>query len=167
LNDYNNSFFDQIFLQIKERQNRKTLFLHIQLKGYGYWITPIPPLNFSVMNHDNEKIVTFKDHFRKLFQGEKFDSALKYIQKISEKRNQVLYASERGHPKVEGDLSPFLKEQKKKVFTIISLVLLIEPWIDEGHSAFVQQAVDGFLLLLDKIEESDIFSPHRPQFFKK
>lgn len=86
-------------------------------------------------------------------------TALKYAKHIAGERNRLLYADAGGRPKVSGDIADYLEEQKAKVFLLLHIMLLIDPWIDEGHSAFVQQALDDFLFLLEKIQESELCPP--------
>jgi hypothetical protein len=140
-------------------QKRKAISLQIKAKHFpDKVITPTPPLHFNITK-DTGEVVTFGDDFRKLYEGNNFDSALKYIQSIANTRNQVLYADCTGIPQAKGDICKFIEKQKTKVFMIIQIVLMTDPWIKEGHSAFVQQALDSFLLLLDRIQENEITPP--------
>lgn len=51
----------------------------------------------------------------------------------------------------------YLIEQKKKVFLFIIIILLIDPWEkQEGPAPFVQQTLDSYLLLQERIQKEDI-----------
>jgi hypothetical protein len=163
LNEHNSMPFYRYSVSFTEHNRRKALqlTLSINIDGRGWDVVPTPPLHFNISNGSTGTVVTFEKAFHKVIQGQAASSAIKYVKQIANQRNQLLYATERGQPGVTGDIPTFLEEQKKKVFQILTLLLLIDPWIDKGHSAFVQQALDGFLLLLEKIEPRDVTPPLR------
>ncbi len=159
LNQHNGTPIETYHLQHTEHNKRKAMCLHLKLKQMDMVATPTPPLHFNISNPDTGKVIIFEDEFKRTNIGDTFDSVLDYVKHIADQRNNVLYANAGGRPVVKGDMSGYLSEQKKKIFTMIYLVLLVDPWIDEGHSAFVQQALDGFLLLLEQIDENDVCPP--------
>ncbi len=166
LNEHNNNPFSTPRLKHIERNNRKALSLLFKINSINMIAKPIPPLNFNLLDPETDQVLTFEDSFRKTCQGEQFETALKYVKNIANERNRLLYAGAGGRPKVTGDITNYLEEQKNKVFVLLHIMLLIDPWIDEGYSAFVQQALDGFLLLLEKIEESEICPPSNGDYCK-
>jgi hypothetical protein len=155
-----NPFGENFYLEHFEYNNRKALRLHLKMPNMGMIATPIPPLHFSITSPDTGKVITFERNFKETYQGEQFVTALKYVKHIANERNQLLYASEKGSPRISGDITTYLEDQKRKVFTILHIMLLTDPWINKGHSMFVQQALDSFLLLLEKIKESEVCLPN-------
>lgn len=162
LNEHNGSPIENYNIQHVDHSHRKALQLNLKLRNAEYYASPIPPLHFNISNPDTGKVYTFEYSFKQIAQGEAYDSALKYVKEIADTRNRILYATARGQPRVEGDIASYIKEQKAKVFSMLIIVLLVDPWLDEGYSAFVQQALDGFLFLLERIEEHEVNPPHKP-----
>lgn len=156
LNEYNGSPAGSPTYQHITHNKRKALRLHFKLNSAELFATPTPPLHFSITESDTGEILTFDKTFKEAYQGEQFSTALEYVKNIAGERNSILYADAKGIPVVSGDIPLYLEEQKQKVFTLLHIMLLIDPWAKEGHSAFVQQALDAFLLLLEKIEKSDL-----------
>lgn len=158
-NEHNSKPFGSPVLRHIEHNNRKAMSLHVKINAMNMVMTPTPPLHFNISDKESGQILTFENSFKKTCQGEQFSTALKYVKHIAGERNRLLYADAGGRPKVSGDIAGYLKAQKVKVFLLLHLMLLIEPWIDEGQSAFVQQGLDGFLLLLERIQESELCLP--------
>lgn len=156
LNEHNGVPFEKYHLEHAIHNRRKAMQLHLKPREADVILTPIPPLHFNIADPKTKKVFTFETTFNKLHLSESFDTALDYVKHISNLRNTLLYANERGCPIVEGNVEDYLLESKRKVFVMVYLALLIDPWLDEGHSAFVQQALDGFLLLLNKIDQTDV-----------
>lgn len=159
-NKHNNSLFGTPYLQHVIHDHRKAMSLNFSIKSINGVASPIPPLHFNIAYEETGQVLTFGDTFEKICQGEQFSTALKYIKHIAGERNKLLYADNSGRSQVSGDLTGYLNQQKEKIFTLLHIILLIDPWINEGHSAFVQQAVDGFLLLLEKIQADELTPPY-------
>lgn len=136
---------------------RIALELVFKLRNSDLDMRPIPPLNFNFTDSNSGKKFTFNEIFKELYVGEKFKNSLKYIQDVANQRNKLLYASSAGKPSIQDDIEEYLIEQKSKVFTFIYITLLIDPWEkSEGNSAFVQQVLNSYLLLLEKVKLKDI-----------
>jgi hypothetical protein len=155
-NEWNNSPVSSVHLEHCTHNGRKAIQLHLELQELGLCASPTPPLHFSFTDKESGQPITFNETFKKTFQGNEFDSAVKYLKKLAVRRNEILYASSSGLPKVSGNVKEFVDSQKNNVFKLLNLLLLCDPWINEGRSAFVQQALDAFLVLMDKISASDM-----------
>lgn len=159
LNEENGTPFNNPILQHVEHNKRKAVCLRFKINQADLVATPIPPLHFNISYPETGKIMIFEHGFKKACQGDEFESVLKYVKHIAGERNRLLYATESGRPSITGDIKGYLNEQKNKVFTILNIMLMIDPWIDEGRSAFVQQGLDSFLFLLEKIQEHEFEPP--------
>ena len=153
--------FDKFDLRHKRLGQRRAIELHLNMPGHGLIASPIPPLHFTINNAETGQISTFEKNFQELIEGAGYDNALKYIRDRAIQRNKLLYASNSGHSKVEGSIEGYLDEQKKKVMACLVIVLMIDPWEkEEGSSLFVQQALDSYLLLLQRIEQHEVTRPN-------
>lgn len=150
--------FETYQLRYATFEGRKAVKLHFMIKGVDKYVEPIPPLNFSITQMPSGKVHTFEKEFEALASGDSFSNVLKYVSDIANTRNKLLYATEAGMPGIT-NTDPFLEGQKKRVFRILTIVLLTDPWIREGRSEFVQQALDSFLLILKRIDETKVTAP--------
>lgn len=149
--------FENFRIKLVEVKGRKALEIIFKLKGHNLDVRPTPPLHFNVSNHYTGELHTYDIDFKKMYLGDNYKNSLKYIDEVANQRNKLLYANSAGKPKVEGDMEKYLNLQKMKVFLFIYIVLLIDPWEKtEGSSGFIQQALDSYLLLLNKIQKEDV-----------
>lgn len=152
--------FGKHYLKHTEQSGRKAIELIIELKNEKVHARPVPPLHFTFSQEDTGEVCTFEHNFQELIKGEKYKDALQYVIDKAQTRNKILYANNIGKPKVEGDLEGYLNSQKKKVMTFLIIMLMIDPWEkEEGNSLFVQQGLDSFLLLLNRINSEDVYQP--------
>ena len=147
--------FEEFRLSHVETDGRNAIKLGLKLKNHDGYIEPIPPLHFTMFDSKNGP-VTFEEEFQEIVTDQAFKNVKKYIKNIANQRNLLLYANNSGLPEVKGDINRYLEEQKNKVLIILNLILLIDPWRDEGLSLFVQQALDSFLIILDKLDHSEM-----------
>ncbi|MCW5201564.1 hypothetical protein VU10_00690 [Desulfobulbus sp. US1] len=156
--------FEKFRLGIIEISNRKAVELILKLKDQNFDARPRPPLHFTVSTFNTEdpllrKPIMYDNDFKEKIQRDGRKKVWTYIVDIANRRNTVLYANSGGTPKVTGDVQKFLISQKDKVFLYSYIVLLIDPWEKaEGSSSFVQQVLDSYLLLLERINEEEISS---------
>jgi len=149
--------FGDFQIKFTEISNRKAIELSVNIPAENITATPTPPLHFVITNQETGKPRTFEDDFKKLISGESYTDILKYIKDKATTRNELLYANNQGRPKVEGDIELYLNNQKSKVMILLIITLMIDPWErKEGKSLFVQQALNSFLLLLKRIDESEL-----------
>jgi len=152
--------FSEYRIKHIDLSGRKAIELLLFIKNQDVVARPTPPLHFTISDEESKEVCTFEHNFKKLIEGSSYTNALKHIKDIANTRNKLLYANSSGSPKVEGNIEGYIKEQKKKVMVILTLLLMVDPWQkEEGHSLFVQQALDSFLLLLKRISSEDVFQP--------
>lgn len=154
--------FDRRFqLRHTEKEGRKAIELLLAIPSVGV-VQPIPPPNFSVSLKDTGRTYTFETDFQSIIEGQNYVTMLKYVKDLAAERNRLLYANSTGHPVVTGDMEGYLLNQKRKVMAILTVMLMIDPWEKvEGKSAFVQQGLDSFLSLLERISGEEVFQPSR------
>jgi len=159
---HDGSPFDKFRLHHVQLPKRRAIELVFSIKGHGFDGRPEPPLHFNLFSKTEEnesELKTFNVDFNKLHLGEKYQDSLKYIQEIASLRNHLLYAKDSGPPKLEVDIEKYLERQKERVILFLTLILLIDPWEKEiGPSSFVQQVLDSYLLLLERISKEEIFA---------
>ena len=94
-------------------------------------------------------------HFERQIEALKTEAAQsdlkKYLELIANRRNELLYANERGRPGIVGGLDDMLAEQRKRVVRICILVCMIQPYNEKA--LFVQQCLNAFLFMMGKIDE--------------
>lgn len=155
------SHFDKFHVKHTERTGRKAIELILNMPAHNLTARPTPPLHFTVSYPETGEVCTFESNFKALIEGAGFDDSLKYIKTKAKQRNKLLYAESSGRPKVEGNIEGYLEDQKKKVMVYLIIVLMIDPWEkEEGTSLFVQQALDSYLLLLQRIAAHEIHQPN-------
>jgi hypothetical protein len=148
---------DKYSLAIIDVKNRKAVELQLNLHQINKTGRPIPPLNFSIKDYITGEPISFEKNFQNLIVDKNHKDSQKYIHHIASLRNKLLYATSSGKPKVKGNINNYLFAQKKKVFNYLIILLMIDPWEKaEGSSIFVQQALNAYLLLLQKIESSEL-----------
>ncbi|MBR9910897.1 MAG: hypothetical protein GYB33_11175 [Gammaproteobacteria bacterium] len=149
--------FDKFNLRHINKDGRKAIELLLNLRSQNITVTPLPPLHFTVSNSDTKDVLTFENNFKELINGLGYENSIKYIKSIANTRNEILYANSAGKPNVSGDIPGYINLQKKKVMLFLRVVLMIDPWEkSEGKSLFVQQCLDSYLLLLERITINDI-----------
>lgn len=145
--------FESYRLLFTDCNERRALGLQLKIRGENVAANPIPPLNFSAKDGSTASMITFEKYFTRIVEGHNYDNAIKYIKDLAGRRNEVLYANERGRPEVADNIDSFILEQKRKAFIVLSIVLLSDPWHKaEGPGSFIQQSLNSFLLLLGKLQ---------------
>lgn len=116
----------------------------------GRWAQPVPPLHLMISNADGQPY-----HFERQIEAMKSEASQsdlkKYLESIANRRNELLYANERGRPGIVGGLDDMLAEQRRRVVRICILVCMIQPYNDKA--LFVQQCLNAFLLMIGKVDE--------------
>lgn len=124
-------------------------YLRIRLTVFGptgdsIWAYPYPPLHFSIMLNDVQH--DFQPELSQLASEKEVKTIYEYIKKLANRRNQALYATEKGIPHADKNTEKFLMYRKSVVFSHLIAYLLIEPYAEQ--QLFVQQALNAFLSLL-------------------
>ena len=111
------------------------------------YVYPDPPLNWTIKV--NDIICYFSDEFKKIAEKENVVSIIDYIKELANKRNRILYSSEKGIPGISGTIDGFLKRKTELIFLFLTIFLLIDTY--KEHQSFVQQALNSFLRMLGKL----------------
>jgi hypothetical protein len=114
-----------------------------QESGRHLHMYPVPPLNFTLKQ--NEKLYNFVKEILQVTKQQTLNTVIDHVRSIANRRNQVLYASQEGIPRVRELPDKFLITRRDRIFGNITLFLLIDP---HPVQSFVQQALDAFLAML-------------------
>ncbi len=144
-------------LVIDENLKKPTLQTRINVPGptgdilHAY---PDPPLHFDVTM--NGKIHDFSDELNELATVKNAKKITDYIKRQANMRNVILYASNKGIPKMEyPPIEKFIERKRDIVFGHLVVYLLIDP--HKEHQLFVKQALTAFLKMLNAIPEDITF----------
>lgn len=138
-------FGPEYSLFLIEQGSEKKLSFSFQFQGQA--ITCIPPLGFSIKL--NDRMYFFEQELLRIASGDSRQDIIKYIKRMANRRNQVLYAQDRGIPNVTG-IDEFLKRRRAVVISFLRIYALIYPYTEKA--IFVQQALDCFLVMMGQIE---------------
>lgn len=112
-------------------------------------ITCIPPLGFSVKI--NDRIYYFEKELLEITSGTNREDIVKHVERIANKRNELLYAQPNGIPSVS-NIDNFLSKRREVVIGFLRIYGLVYPYSEKA--IFVQQALNAFLKMMGEIEES-------------
>jgi len=111
-------------------------------KRYGY---PQPPLNFSYAK--NGMLYNFDEELEWIINTHNVSSIQKHVKALADQRNNLLYASTGGVPKVTELPDHFLLNKRDIVFQHLCIYLMIDPYPE--IQLFVQQTLESFLKMLN------------------
>lgn len=112
--------------------------------GSEKWAYPFPPLHFGVSVNGIPQ--DFSRELHQIASEKKIRSVWEYVQRLANRRNQVLYASSNGIPQWNGSAEKFIRYRQSVVFSHLMALLMIDPY--KERQQFVQQALSAFLKLL-------------------
>lgn len=137
-------------LHIKEESGVRALHIALSLfvNGEEHWAYPIPPLNFSVTS--DGKPPSYKKQIERFLTTQNASNILNYVKEQANQRNQILYAGPDGYPVISELQDEFFALRQRRVMAMAMAYLLIEPY--DEIQPFVQNALDAFLVMLDKVE---------------
>ena len=115
----------------------------------GNWAQPVPPLHLMILDAVGRPY-HFEREIEALKSESKQNDLKKYLKAIANQRNELLYATDQGRPRIAGVLSEILAEQRRRVVRIESLVCMIQPYKEKA--LFVQQCLNAFLFMVGKID---------------
>jgi len=140
---------------VEPRQGKKRLFLELAHPD-GRFVRADPPLGFTANDSATGRpiVLDFESSLHKEVESKGLSDTMKYLQERANRRNRLLYASERGIPRAEGSAERFVLGARKRVMLLLGVFCLIFPY--RTKALFVQQALDAFLLMLRKVDEEDI-----------
>ena len=113
----------------------------------GLCIVPDPPLNLVSVGPDGNATDYF-NAVREIASEKGIDSIHEQIRKWANRRNKMLYASDKGMPEVE-NVEKWLLPHFNGIFVNLAAYLLIEPHAKQN---FVQEALTAFLKIQSRLE---------------
>ncbi len=119
--------------------------------GKSFVARPDVPFGFTIRT--DISIEYFEENLKHFF-GEHFEKLKNWLSNAANKRNQVLYASPGGIPKVKfNDVEKYFHEYERKINTLMLLYFLIAPYKEK--QIFVQQALHAFVKMLGKVPNEE------------
>jgi hypothetical protein len=115
-------------------------------EGVPRWIYPVPRLNFDA-RIDNE-LVDFSEQIKELTSHRNAKTIIDYVRRRANRRNQLLFASDKGVPNIQG-IDDFLNEQEKITYRILTIFLMVDPY--PMKQFFVEQCLNAFLKMLKQL----------------
>ena len=82
-----------------------------------FYAYPQPPLNLSIK--ENDSIYDFSDEFKKIADIKNAKSIKDYIKENANIRNKLLYASEKGFPKINSPVEKYIKKRHQLFLFIL------------------------------------------------
>lgn len=137
-------------LHIKEEADVTGLHiaLSVFVNGKDHWAYPVPPLNFSVTS--DGKPPSYKKQIERFLTAQNASNILSYVKEQANERNQLLYAGPDGYPVISELKEEFFALRQRRIMAMAIAYLLIEPY--DEIQPFVQNALDSFLVMLQKVE---------------
>jgi len=112
-------------------------------EGILRWVYPVPPLHFNI--HIDNKLTDFSEELTDLASRRNAKTIIDYVRRRANRRNQLLFASDKGVPNIEG-IDEFVSEQNKITYAILSVFLMVDPYPKKQN--FVEQCLNAFLKML-------------------
>jgi hypothetical protein len=118
----------------------------------GFSVFPDPPLHF--ISAIGMAPRSFQKEIKNLEALLKTDDIVKHIKDVANFRNKLLYASEKGYPRVTRPNHKLLESKRARVVTLYMIYLLIWPYREK--QLFVQQCINSLLVMLNRIPLGDL-----------
>jgi len=112
--------------------------------GEPMWLIPDPPLDGKL--EIDGQVHDFREELHSLSTEAGEKTIADYLQRWANARNKLLYASEKGVPKIERDVISLLDFHRRNCFSLLALYILIDQ--TRSHQQFVVQALTAFLEIL-------------------
>lgn len=116
------------------------------------WVTPIPPLNFSISS--GGKRISFQPQIEALASKRNVSDIAKHIKREANRRNEILYAAPNGYPAHPVTEPDFFQHHQVVVVALMRAWLLIKPYPERMR--FVQDSMDAFLVMLGALKIHDL-----------
>lgn len=142
----------EVRLGIPKSEDRPRLAVALVLDGAleGQIARPVPPLNFSYREGDDQSLPNYRRYFLEVVGPSGVVGVRKYLEEKANERNLILYASSQGLPKCPEVPEGYLSKQKHCVITILKATLLTWPYAE--NQQFVQEGIDAFLSVTEKLQ---------------
>lgn len=109
------------------------------------------PLSFTVQS--NGVPVGFQKEFENIVSTANAKSIRDYLRELANERNLALYARPNGIPKLDDDIQQYIQRRLNRTIRVLLVFVIID--LEKDRQLFVEQALLGFLRLLNLISEDD------------
>lgn len=141
----------QLLLGNERVRGTLRLFLLIRPPNGEAWLRTVPPLHLSLTEEKDARAYYFERETPAIAAAAGEKSVIDAIRALTKLRNYCLYASSRGMPRITSGVVEEIERRKTRVFFMLTVFCLIFPYREPA--VFVQQALDGFLLMMGRIEK--------------
>jgi hypothetical protein len=141
-------------LEVDTRRKPKRLQVRLTVRnqdGDEEWAYPEPPLGFTIAL--DGAIDDFSDAIAALATRRRVASLVKLIERRANHRNQLIYATSSGIPKIVGPTEPTLLRFRDHIYRNLVIFLLVDQYSE--HQLFVQQALNALLRMM-KLVPKDV-----------
>jgi hypothetical protein len=143
-------------IYIREEQNDnqiliRTAFKFDSLSPDTEW-RPNPPLDFAISV--DGLLMSFSNHYANVTKNNGYTYFIKYLAKLANKRNRILYATEEGCPEIINIEPRFFSETASEIQNMAIAYLLISQHKEKQQ--FVQQSLNSILLNIDKLNAENM-----------
>lgn len=133
----------------------RRLRLVIKINGFEEWLMPEPPLNFRLSDPASDKPIHFENYIDNLSKGVGKEKALDHIREVANLRNKLLYASDTGRSRLDEErIIGDIEACKQRVLLVLRILCLVHPY--KEHALFVQQCLDSYLLMMERITKEEL-----------
>lgn len=115
------------------------------------WMYPVPPLHFNLQA--NDKVHDFIPEIQSLASERNVTSIQEYVEQRANQRNQILYASDQGIPRIDRPITDYLLSRRDAIFRMLGVFVLIDPYREQ--QLFVHQTLDAFLGIVPRLRVKD------------
>lgn len=137
----------EILEQASTGKKKLNAYLLVTLKGERHKVSNEPPLDVTIETAEGGPLFTKNlADFARLLGVPK---VLSHIKQRAQRRNQLLYATDKGFPIVTSDVAPFILSRRNDVFLLLAVYLLIEPY--PKHQALVVQCLRELLTVIEAL----------------
>jgi hypothetical protein len=110
-----------------------------------------PPLSGRVLVDGEAVQFSFMAELDAIAGGKGVDGITAYVSRQANARNAMLYASDRGIPRIKGSIASDLLRKKQNVFSLVVFFLLIDQY--RGVQPFAQNCLRAFIDVLRLVDE--------------
>ncbi len=134
-------------IEIREEDGNAKVLLRVLVPDgpqKGNFAYPTPPLNFNFARNDER--YHFTEELQWIVNEQNAKSITKHVKDLANRRNQLLYASKDGVPKIRELKDTFLLNFRDIVFQHLCIYLMIDPY--RQKQLFVQECLESFIKVL-------------------